>query len=207
MAVNEAAFRRWAELYAAGGDPVANFVRKASHVVDDLVATRAIAPRHVVAAGLSRGGLLAGLLAARNPNVRACLGFAPVTVLADLDEFGDAAVPNERARAKIQSASLLQEDVVEKMVAMPVRFYMGNFDTRVGTRKAFEFVHLLAERAVMHKGMRSPPHEFVMYCRYVFCFLVLFLHMLRAVYGVTYNRVGVVHRSCDLTSLEHVLFS
>lgn len=171
MAVNEAAFSRWAALYEAGGDPVANFVRRASDAVDALVASGALARRQVVVAGLSRGGLLAGLLAARNPNVRACLCFAPVTVLGDLDEFGADAVTKERAREKVARATLLQDRVVERLVGMPVRFYMGNFDRRVGTRKAFDFVHLLAERAVLHEGMRSPPHEFVMYCRYVvgFC--------------------------------------
>lgn len=165
MARNEVAFSRWAELYEKGGDPVANFVRKASDAVDALVASGAVARGQVVVAGLSRGGLLAGLLAVRNENVKAFLGFAPVTVLGDLDEFGERNVGNERAREKVGKASLLQTEVIEKLVGMPVRFYMGNFDTRVGTRKAFDFVHLLAERAVLHEGMRSPPHEFVMYCR------------------------------------------
>lgn len=171
MAQNEKAFERWRSVYEAGGDPVSSMVRRASNVLGQLVDTGYVRKREIVAAGLSRGGLLAALLAVRNDHVRACVEFAPVTVLGDLPEFSNETVQGGKAREMVGRASLLTPTVVNALVRMPVRFYMGNFDRRVGTRNAFELVHLLAERAVLHERVRSPPHEFVMYCRYVSFFL------------------------------------
>lgn len=165
MADNEAAFFKWADTYRAGGDLVSAFVRKVSNTIDDLVESGYIDPENAFAAGLSRGGMMAAHLASKNPYIRACLGFAPVTVLSDLPEFSNDAVEGDRARGKIRNASLLNDSVLDALVPIPVRFYMGNFDQRVGTRNAFEFTHLLAERAAT-SGVRSPPHEFIMYCRY-----------------------------------------
>lgn len=165
MSENAAAFEKWASTYMAGGDLVSGFVRKVSSTLDEFIRDGYIAANEVYVAGLSRGGLLAAHLAVANPNVRACLGFSPVTVLHHLEEFSDVEIAPERARRKIRRASLHNDDVIGGLVSIPVRFYMGNSDTRVGTRNAFELIHLLAERAVK-KGIRS-PHEFIMYCRYV----------------------------------------
>lgn len=110
--------------------------------------------------------MLAAHLACANHSVRACLGLAPVTVLSELSEFRDDVIEGERAREKISKASLLNDAVVDKLTAVPVRLYMGNSDRRVGTRNAFAFSLMLAERA-RDSGVRSPPHEFIMYSRYV----------------------------------------
>lgn len=165
MRDNENAFTHWASVYEHGGDLVGGFVRRVSESLNELIANGYICAHSVYAAGLSRGGLMAAHLAVRNEHVCACLGFAPVTVLSDLVEFSN--VSNLRGREKMDKACLLHDDVVQGLAPLPVRFYMGNFDRRVGTRNAFELTHLLAERAVMDLGVRSPPHEFVMYCRYV----------------------------------------
>lgn len=166
MKENEVAFRRWANIYNSGGDLVSGFVRKVSSTLNSFVADGYISPNKIYVAGLSRGALLAAHIAVSNPNVRACLGFSPVTVLHDLHEFSDAEIHSDRARMKIRRASLHNESVTEGLMRIPVRFYMGNSDTRVGTRNAFDAVHLVAERAA-EEGVRSPPHEFIMYCRYV----------------------------------------
>lgn len=167
MRENEQAFTKWASLYEEGGDVVAFFVRKVADTLDMLVRQGIVHPDAVFVAGLSRGGLLASHLAIRYPQIRAVLGFAPVTVLSELPEFRDDAIASLSAKEKIARASLLTDKCVDALAQVPVRFYMGNFDTRVGTRNAFELTHALAERAVLAKGVRSPPHEFIMYCRYV----------------------------------------
>lgn len=163
MPENEQALQKWATLYASGADPVSNFIRRVSQALDDLVDAGYVSPNAAVVTGLSRGALLAGLLAAKNRHVRACVGFAPVTVLADLDEFHQI---REKASSKLARASLMDPVVMKALLRMPLRFYMGNLDRRVGTRNAFEVVHQLAEQASKMEGVRSPPHEFVMYCRY-----------------------------------------
>lgn len=162
MSENEAALQKWATLYTAGADPVSNFVRRVSTSLDEMVDAGIIMTNSIVVSGLSRGALLAGLLAAKNSNVRAFLGFAPVTMLEELQEFQNI---GDRARSKIAKASLMDPIVMKALLRMPTRFYMGNLDRRVGTRQAFEVVHLLAEQANTMEGVRSPPHEFIMYCR------------------------------------------
>lgn len=195
MSANEAVFHAWADAYRAGGDVVTPFIRRADSALRQLITHGYVSINdggsnnntntntnntnnsdggeegqggrggfHI--AGLSRGGLLAGLLAARNEFVRSCLLFAPVSVLQQLPELAPQAVAQERAAGKIARATLLREDVVDALVHVPVRVYMGNSDTRVGTRNAFDFTHAVAERAA-NAGIRSPPHEFIMYCRYV----------------------------------------
>lgn len=165
MAANEAVFHAWAEVYQAGGDIVSGFVRRADDAVRQLVTNNYASAERVYVAGLSRGGLFAALLAARNEHIRSCLAFAPVTVLAQLPELAPSTITNPRATEKIARASLLQSDVIDALVDVSVRIYMGNSDTRVGTRNAFDFAHAVAERAA-ESGVRSPPHEFIMYCRY-----------------------------------------
>ncbi|KAI0564232.1 Prolyl oligopeptidase [Gracilaria domingensis] len=167
MMENEAAFEKWADTYKAGGDLVSGFVRKVNAALDKFIDFGFVSSQRIYVAGLSRGGLLAAHVAAANKNVQACLGFAPVTVLHYLEEFADFDIFSERAQQKIYRASLLHDCVVRGLISIPLRFYMGNSDTRVGTKNAFEFVHLLAERSAQN-GVRSPPHEFIMYCRDVF---------------------------------------
>lgn len=209
MADNEAAFGKWAQVYSEGGDVVGGFVRRASDALDALVEQGVIDENSVFTAGLSRGGLMAGHLAARNRRVKGLLGFAPVTVLSDLPEFSDNVVQDAGARVKIARASLLSDEVIERLVFLPVRFYMGNVDRRVGTRNAFELTHLLAEHGVLKEGMRSPPHEFIMYCsvgkhghgtpRFVkipYCFQFLFRGLLLILTGLREFPVSCSAVSC-----------
>lgn len=52
--------------------------------------------------------------------------------------------------------------VVRALGRMPVRFYVGNCDRRVGTRGVFEVVNAVVERAE-RDGVRRPQQEFFMY--------------------------------------------
>lgn len=167
MVANEAVFTAWADVYSSGGDLLTSYIRRVNDTIEKLIQDRVVASEQVYVAGLSRGGLIAALLAAKSTHVKAVLGFAPVTVLADLPEFSEALKLDGRVKERLHRASLLNDHVLQALVGKPVRFYMGNFDRRVGTRNAFEVVHRLAEMAGS-KRVRSPPHEFVMYCRYVF---------------------------------------
>lgn len=171
MAANEAVFHQWADTYLSGGDIASSFARH----VDGAVTMLANAPFtdrtagvHIV--GLSRGALFAGLVAARNQHVRSLTAFAPVVSLLTLSEFeeNEGVMQNQRILDKISAMTLTADDVVKQLVhnRVDVRCYMGNVDVRVGTRHAFDFAHALAISA-NEQGVRSPPHEFIMYPRYV----------------------------------------
>lgn len=171
MAANEAVFHQWAATYLSGGDIASSFARHVDTAVTMLAEasfTDRTAGVHIV--GLSRGALFAGLVAARNQHVRSLTAFAPVVSLLTLSEFeeNDAVMQNQRVLDKISAMTLTADDVVQRLVhnRVDVRCYMGNVDVRVGTRHAFDFAHALAIAANEH-GVRSPPHEFIMYPRYV----------------------------------------
>lgn len=178
MAANEAVFHQWATTYLSGGDIASSFARHVDAAVTMLAEasfTDRTAGVHIV--GLSRGALFAGLVAARNQHVRSLTAFAPVISLLTLSEFeeNDAIMQNQRVLNKISAMTLTDSDVVQQLVRnrVDVRCYMGNVDMRVGTRHAFDFAHALAIAAKEH-GVRSPPHEFIMYPRYVLS--LLFAH-------------------------------
>lgn len=167
MEENEVALMRWAERYEEGADVVSWFVRKVGEGVEKLVEEGHVGA--VYAAGLSRGGLLAAHLGLRCEMVEAVLGFSPVTNLGDVREFkgvreraqGD---PGGLVARKLCEASLQTEEAVEGLSRVAVRMYSGNLDTRVGTRNCFEFMAKLAEVAAKRDGVRSPPHEYIMFC-------------------------------------------
>lgn len=160
---NELALSKWAEIYQSGGDPVSNFVRRASAVIDNLVLEGIVTRNGVVMMGLSRGALLAGLVGAANDNVMAVVGFAPVTDLAVLREFEGM---DGRGKERVDRLRFGSDAMVKKLYKTPVRFYIGNWDTRVGTKQAFDTMNSLVEEA-KRQGIRAAPHEFNMYCRYV----------------------------------------
>lgn len=164
LAENASAFQKWARAYIDGGDVVSYFARNAAAFGQELVSSGYAESGGVFAAGLSRGGLLAAHVAMRASCIRGLVAFSPVTVLGDLPEFNADAIEGERARSRLERASLLQDNAIAKLSEIPVRFYIGNYDRRVGTRPLFELTHSLAEKAVLDGGVRSPPHELILYC-------------------------------------------
>lgn len=150
-----------------------------------------IAPGRLVAAGVSRGGLVASLLGA-TPAVAGVVAFAPVTWLGDLPAFravaaaaGNPATPPAAASppgvaatmattttAAAVAAPAVTADAVAgngvaiaALAAKPVRYYTGNRDVLARTRGAFEVVEALAD-AAHAAGVRSPPAgaELICYC-------------------------------------------
>lgn len=89
---NITALDNWAAAYGRGTPVVGRFVSRVAAGIAALTDGGVIAPGRLVAAGVSRGGLVASLLGAASPAVAAVVAFAPVTWLGDLPAFrGDAA--------------------------------------------------------------------------------------------------------------------
>lgn len=84
--------------------------------------------------GLSRGAMMACRLAAICPEITHVLGFAPYSSFLD--------------------------GIENRLYDRHVRFYIGNLDTRVGTRECFDIIEKLAKKAQEQK-IRSPPIELI----------------------------------------------
>jgi esterase FrsA len=109
-----------------------------------------IQPGCLAAAGLSRGGFIATHLAARYPQIKTVLGFAPATKLMELNGF-----PPEAERWDL-------EHQIPRLLKVRLKFYIGNRDIRVGTSTAFQFCHHLTEQKFKN-GERTPQVEFSMF--------------------------------------------
>ncbi len=94
--------------------------------------------KHISAGGLSRGAFIATHLAARNPDVKIVLGFAPMT----------------------QFPAMELNHLIPHLIYKKIRYYIGNHDLRVGTEHCFSFIKQLADTAYEH-GIRSPQAELI----------------------------------------------
>ncbi len=133
----EDAIPKWTDRLAAGDNFLPPFFKQVAEGIDHLFEMGAI--ESLVAAGLSRGGLLACHVAALEPRIKAILAFAPMTQL------------NE---------SLDINHLAEALIDRKIRFYIGNNDTRVGTENAFAMIHALA-KAGKEARIRDLPYELI----------------------------------------------
>lgn len=144
------AIAAWADEFAAGRDPLAPFLDKVITAIDALIERGLIIKEKIGLMGLSRGGLIANLIAARY-NAKATVCFAPMTELSFAREF-------ENMKDDPQVAKYNLQNYIESLCLETLRFYIGNRDTRVGTGRCFALLEKLADRS-FEKGKRSPPVE------------------------------------------------
>lgn len=103
--------------------------------------------------GLSRGGFISLFLAAKLPQVKVIVNFAPLTDLTYCSEYkkNPFPMPNE----------LNLQTYLEELYQKTIRFYIGNRDERVNTDSAFFYLRELANHAFT-KRIRSSPIELIM---------------------------------------------
>ncbi len=160
----------WAEEMAQGKDPLSPFLEQVLRAIHYAIQQELVLPDRISVAGLSRGGLIAAHIAARNPSIRTLLQFAPVTRLGHSKEFHAI-----EQHPIVQSFDLVP--LVDRLCDRRVRIYIGNRDTRVSTRGAMDFVLALSEAAhkqhirhaqidlivspsIGHMGHGTPPEIF-----------------------------------------------
>lgn len=130
----------WRTRMDKGEDLVTSFTRRATAVLDHLIAERYTDPKRVAAFGTSRGGFMALHFAAADPRVRDVAAFAPVTDLLALREFHEMN-PDHLARAA--NASRLADPLDDRGIWVVI----GSTDHRVATRSAIAFVERVVESA------------------------------------------------------------
>lgn len=122
-------------LWASDINSIDRFLDQAQRAVEFAIREKFVDPNKMATAGLSRGGFIAAHLAAREERFRFLLGFAPLTRLGKLKEF---AGHKDTGLDLIHLAAALSD--------RHVRLYIGNDDTRVGTRDCFDFATALVEK-------------------------------------------------------------
>ncbi len=137
----------WAARVRAGEDIGVTFAERATDVITHAIHNRLADPDHVAAAGTSRGGYMAFRAAAHCPAIRAVGGFAPVTDLEALTEFGSMS-----ADPRIEALGL--EHFCDSLADRAVWLTIGNQDDRVGTDRAVRFALALTD-ACRRRGV--PP--------------------------------------------------
>ena len=145
--VAEKALTFWAQKMEQGIDVLTPFFKKVKKSIDELVTQNFIEKGQLGMIGLSRGGFIACHIAAICPQVEYILGFAPLTCLSYAREFENK---------NIYSFDL--ETLIPYLYRKKIRFYIGNQDTRVGTKHCFNWIYQLAKFAKKQRIL-SPPIE------------------------------------------------
>lgn len=136
----EKALESWADSFANHQDPLAPFLQSQEALIEELLSRELLVKNKIILAGLSRGGLMSCLLAARSHFCRKVLAFAPLTKLSHAKEF---------LHLK-KTPEILQYDLENHLPALAhkkIRFYIGNHDLRVHTDLAVNLICSLAKFA------------------------------------------------------------
>lgn len=149
----ESALKHWAQALVEKKNLIASFIKTIQKALDTLEEKNLLLKNKIAVAGLSRGGFICSHLAAIDRRIRYLLEFAPLTVFSFAKDF---AMLKDLPIVK----KLNVEHLVDSLYDRKIRFYIGNCDTRVGTKECFSFFHSLVAKA-NDKGIRSPPIELI----------------------------------------------
>ncbi len=138
------AMKIWADDLKNGKDMISPFIDAILLALDFAVKEKFADPLHLTAGGLSRGAMIAAHLAARDSRFKKLVCFAPLTKLSKIKEFA-----HQTDLASANRLDLIH--LAPNLSDRHVRIFIGNEDTRVGTRECFEFAMAL----VAHKKQRT----------------------------------------------------
>jgi pimeloyl-ACP methyl ester carboxylesterase len=131
----------WRYRLERGQDLTGDFVRRASAVLDYLIAEGFTDPKRVAAFGTSRGGFVSLHFAAADRRVTQVAGFAPVTDLFALREF--ATIQNEQPARAVCAAR-----IADRLTDRSIWIMIGSTDFRVSTQRATQFAERVVEAAL-----------------------------------------------------------
>lgn len=145
------ALQYWAEHIAQGDLLLERFFEDVCKSISYLIDQGIVDPKHMATCGLSRGAFVATHIAALEKRISTLLGFAPVTTLQKIDVFKPYA-REDAFQARIAPLNL--ESILEELTHLKhVRFYIGNYDTKVDTDACYSFIRSLSQK-VHEKRMR-----------------------------------------------------
>ena len=151
----EKAIEYWIQKIKNGIDPIFPFISQICEVIDYLTNQYVLIEGKIALAGLSRGGYIATLVAAKHSLCNLVTGFSPLT-----DLKLTKGIEGLDGHPLVESLSLSTH--LEGLIHAKIRYYIGNRDTRVGTKLAFDFITNLAELA-HEKRVKDGSCELIIY--------------------------------------------
>jgi esterase FrsA len=139
------AIKAWRETLIQGTDPLLPFIEEVKRILTAFFDAGLIDPKRCAVAGLSRGAYAASRLFAEDPRFTHLLGWAP---LIDFSSLSEEAPPIP--------GSLFEN--LDSFVGRPLKFLIGNHDTRVHTDTVYTFIRKLTQASIA-QGIRSPDIE------------------------------------------------
>lgn len=143
--------KKWAEEIESQRDFLTPFLDKTEASIVELIERKLIDPEALTAGGLSRGGLIALHMAARESRIHSVVLFAPLIKIKGSTTF-------EHLRESPLIKKLSAFDLIPKLRQTRIRLYIGNRDVMVGTTNAYEFIRKLTDEA-FDAGQKSPKAE------------------------------------------------
>jgi hypothetical protein len=135
------ALERWAFKFQKGEDCLSPFIEALASSLEKMRLEGTLIPEKTAVIGLSRGAFIATHLAARLPWIEQIIGFAPLIELDHAREFAAIPIPSSL------SLYSFKEDLCRKKL----RYYIGNRDLRVGTKRCYQLIETLAETAFQER--------------------------------------------------------
>ena len=138
-----------------GTDIFSNFINQTLKAIDFLIEEKLAIPSKFALMGLSRGAFIALRVAAKCPKINWLLAFSPLIDLSDIDEFNSL-----KDTALLQS--LHSDNIIDSLIDKEIRFYIGNNDTRVGTKNSYSFIEKIALQSFL-KRRKNARAELIIY--------------------------------------------
>ena len=143
----------WAKEIGQGNNVITEWIKHIHFAVETLLHQKVLVKGRIAIAGLSRGAFIATHVASAIDDFQYILGFAPFTDLATIKEF-------QELQSNPIVKELILKNVAHRLIDRSLRYYIGNLDTRVETRRCFDFIETLSQTAYDHK-VRSPQVELI----------------------------------------------
>lgn len=125
------------------------FFDKIFQAIQELIKKGLIPYNQIGFMGLSRGAFIATHIASRFAEPVSIVGFSPLIQLSQVKEAKEASYYSNHL-----DLTLLEE----KLLQHTIRFYIGNHDTRVGSKVCANFIFDLADKAFI-SGIKNPKIE------------------------------------------------
>lgn len=159
----------WADDMQKGKNRIGEFLDQIQQAIDFAIQQQFADPNKLAAAGLSRGAMIAAHATARDARFRHLVCFAPLTKLRLTREF-------QMIQENPIANGLDLIHLADQLADRHIKFYIGNEDTRVGTKECFELamaivakkksrtsqLHLQIYPSVGQMGHGTPPEIFMM---------------------------------------------